>query len=402
MESKTYYVPCVDPTPGIIGITESVTKGLFANFRDDYNKIQGTLRNISGPAACMLQYHATSHLPTMLRIVSEGEFLFLNMNEWEDQLTRSYELGLGIWGAISGDLPVSYSAEVLRHGPSERFEELRFELGMALKSAVPFNWVLPFKEVIMMIAPIPLHIQNQDDFPSEGYGGPYTGLGGWLMSDCGLIMSLNATTNLSAWKGKVDSRVGDHMRFEESDMIASSTGWDYPSLFTAGFISSVLQDISNRYSVIIDEDTDPDPRTASKKKRKTLVTRRHVNRVIRLETTIRKRSSGTTESTGTGYTLEDRLRIRTHMRLLVRRGPLPMDGETQAFLEERNYNVLTTRNEEVESLLRLREKGHDLQREGEWLAFKEVNIPEHYKGPEGAPKAQQIRLIPREGEEEDA
>lgn len=87
--------------------------------------------------------------------------------------------------------------------------------------------------------------------------------------------------------------------------------------------------------------------------------------------------------------------VDAHSRTLVQRGTLPLDEKLKARLLKRQYTVYETRagNDVQETLLKRR---HEPQREGEWLAIRQVWVREHVSpNREDLPLIQGVKKVKR-------
>jgi hypothetical protein len=91
--------------------------------------------------------------------------------------------------------------------------------------------------------------------------------------------------------------------------------------------------------------------------------------------------------------------VRSHVRLRVRRGPLPLIGRDREELYEHvshsgNKYEVFEEGELPEDITReFRRRSIPVRRSGEWVAVMQIRVKQHQKGPEGSPYVPALRIL---------
>lgn len=99
-----------------------------------------------------------------------------------------------------------------------------------------------------------------------------------------------------------------------------------------------------------------------------------------------------------------RCRVRSHSRILVRRGTLPLKPKYEKALLKRKYRVFKDEPLDFESYQAVKVRGHVPKQVGEWMAIRKVRVKEAIRGPEDAPFIESVRRsrkLERDGEGEE-
>lgn len=91
-----------------------------------------------------------------------------------------------------------------------------------------------------------------------------------------------------------------------------------------------------------------------------------------------------------------RYHVRSHDRLYVRRGELPISPEDKVKLQGRGYVVSEEPSETFELEYAFRRKHIPTQKQHEWIACRIVDIEEHVRGPEDGPLIPPLKTLPPE------
>ena len=93
------------------------------------------------------------------------------------------------------------------------------------------------------------------------------------------------------------------------------------------------------------------------------------------------------------WTLKSRVKVRSHERVYIRRGRLPLKLEDFNEMVLRGYRVYDgNKKMTFDDARRLRLRGSDGPGYTHWVAVKDVRIQEHYKGPEDGPEVKVVHI----------
>jgi len=93
------------------------------------------------------------------------------------------------------------------------------------------------------------------------------------------------------------------------------------------------------------------------------------------------------------WKLMSRVKVRSHERVYIQRGLLPLKLEDRNILVLRGYRVYDgNKKVSFDDARRLRLRGAKGPGHAHWIAVKDVRIQEHYKGPEDAPEVKVVHV----------
>lgn len=91
--------------------------------------------------------------------------------------------------------------------------------------------------------------------------------------------------------------------------------------------------------------------------------------------------------------------VRSHVRLKVRRGPLPLVGRDREELlghvseAGHKYEIFESGELPENIAYEFRRRSIPVRRSGEWVAVMQIRVKEHQKGPEGSPYVPALRIL---------
>lgn len=323
--------------------------------------------------ACFTGTTAISLASTMLMTLDE-EVQYVKANRVIHAFlleARLFSLSTELFQQLVKDA-VFWVIDLLHAGDLDTTESLSRPAWRAARSELPFPEVIPYDATLILLDEW-LRLPDTHKDSTEVFCGFY----------------VHQATKLIAAVFFQSETTGPPFRFYEL-YGGDEEGWiENPRWYLYWAVVGLIDTINAHKVVVLDKRQDMEDEKSRKfRKRYMPGTTPKPFQIVELAHRFAITRGGAEGKLGKAWTF--RIDVRSHERILVRRGELPLDVRTHRLLERKGarkagYKVYAWDKVPDEVLHKILIRGHPRPRSGEWIAVLVTIVDEHIAGPEDAP-----------------